>query len=156
MSLYLPTAGLVAQAWLGQRVPGITPGMVAANLPRDLTTWAADGFVQVSIVPGAAPIDSGDRRTTLAQIDSWAVTVDSSGGVAAKPPVGKATKNAELIMRATEDDVQAFGQVVTLPAAYAPARVLAVYPQTEPSEVPGDPGGYARVTLDLRIDWVRA
>lgn len=153
---YLPTAGLVTQAWLAQRVPTFDSSMVAGKLPRELAAWADVGFVQVTIVPGAARIDSGEARGTLAQIDCWAVTLDASGSVAPKPPVAKATRLAELILRACDDDVQAFGREVTMPANYLPARVLAVYPQTDPSEVPGDPGGYARVTLDLRVDWARA
>ncbi|UYL87142.1 tail terminator [Microbacterium phage OscarSo] len=152
---YLPTAGLVAQAWLAQRVPTFSAAMVASSLPRDVTTWADAGFVQVTIVPGAARVDSGEARGSLVQVDCWAVTVGADGSVAAKPPVAKATRLAELILRACDDDVQVFGRPVDMPANYLPARVLAVYPATDPSEIPGDPGGYARVTLDLRVDWAR-
>lgn len=152
---YLPTAGLVAQAWLAQRVEGLTSSMVASQLPRDVTAWVDNGFVQVTVVPGAARVDSGEARGTLVQVDCWAVTVGTDGSVAAKPPVNRALRLAELILRACDDDVQDFGRPVNMPANYLPARVLAVYPSTDPSEVPGDPGGYARVTLDLRVDWAR-
>lgn len=154
---YLPTAPLVAVAWLGQRVPGLAPGMVATRLPRDVATWADAGFVQVTVIPGAGPIDSGDARGIYAQVDCWAVNLSPDGSVGTRPAVNKANRLAELILRACEDDVQAaaFGRPVDMPTNYLPARVLAVYPATEPSEVPDDPSGYGRITLDLVLAWAR-
>lgn len=150
---YLPNSGLVAQAWLGQRVDGLTPSMVAAALPRDVTAWADQGFVQATIVPGTPDMDTG-ARAPLVQVDCWAVALNA-GAVSTKPPVYRAWRLAELIVRATENDRQSFGLPVVLPANYLPARVQSVRPVTEPSEVPGDPSGYARITLDLALDWVR-
>lgn len=49
---YYPTNALVAVAWLGRRVAGLVPGMVATRLPRDLSTWADLGFVQATVVTG--------------------------------------------------------------------------------------------------------
>lgn len=155
---YLPTSALVAVGWLGERVPGLTSAMVATRLPRDLTTWADVGFVKVTMIPGAIDVDIHVRRA-MAQVDCYSVTVDASGGASAKPPVMKATRLAELITRATEDDVQraqaGFGKPVTLPANYLPARVQAVWPLSDPVEIPDDPSGFGRVTLDLALDWVR-
>lgn len=147
---YLPTSALVAVAWIGSRVSGITADMVATKLPRDLTRWADLGFVQATVLPGSPDIDTGARMPVV-QIDTWA---HSPEGV--KPPVGKATRLAELIVRATENDVQTFGQTLSLGPNFLPVRVQSVYPATEPSEVPDDPSGFARVTLDLAITWVRA
>lgn len=155
---YLPTSALVAVGWLGTRVPGLTPGMVATKLPRELTDWADLGFVQVTMIPGSFDVDGGIRHA-LAQIDCYAATMAADGTPSAKPPVGKATRLAELIVRATEDDVQratvGFGKPVALPAGYLAARVLTAYPRTDPAEVAGDPSGYARVTFDLALDWAR-
>jgi hypothetical protein len=70
----------------------------------------------------------------------------------------KATRLAELVTRATEDEIQragGFGRPVDMPANYLAARVQAAYPVTEPSEVPDDPSGYGRVTFDLALDWAR-
>lgn len=152
---YLPTAALVAVAWVGQRVPGITPAMTSTKLPRDLTKWADAGFAQVTIVPGLTEVDSGGRRRATAQIDAWGIYLAGDGSAQPKPGVGKATRIAELIIRACEDDVQAFGRPVVLPDDYLNARVLAAYPMTDPSPVPDDPSGFGRVTFDLALDWVR-
>lgn len=155
---YLPTSALVVVAWLGQRVPGLVAAQSATKLPRELSEWADAGFVQVTIVPGSAEVDVPVRHA-LAQIDCWGVTVRSDGSATAKPAVMKATRLAELIVRATEDDVQraagGFGRPVTMPANYLAARVQAAYPLTEPSEIPDDPSGYGRVTFDLALDWAR-
>lgn len=155
---YLPTTALVAVAWLGQRVPGLTDAMVATKLPRELATWADAGFVQVTIIPGVAEVDIPVRRG-IAQIDAWGINLASDGSAQPKPAVAKATRLAELIMRATEDDVQraagGFGRPVTMPTNYLAARVQAAYPMTEPSPVPDDPSGYGRVTFDLALDWAR-
>lgn len=154
---YLPTSALVAVAWLGQRVPGITSVLVATKLPRDIAAWQDAGFVQVTVVPGSAEVDIPIRRAIL-QLDCWGVTVSADGSASAKPAVMKATRLAELILRATEDATQGvggFGRPVVMPANYLAARVQAAYPLTEPSEVADDPGGYGRVTFDLALDWVR-
>lgn len=152
---YLPTTALVAVAWLGQRVPGLAEAMVATSLPRELADWADAGFVQVTVIPGGAEVDSGARRRGIIQVDAWGINLKTDGSAGAKPAVAKATRLAELIMRSTEDDVQVFGRPVTMPANYLPARVLSVYPMTEPSPIPDDPSGFGRVTLDLALDWAR-
>lgn len=153
----LPTGALVAVAWLGQRVNGLAPNMVATTLPRDLSTWAAEGFAQATIIPSPGPIDSGDGRIAYVQVDAWGVNASADGSAVARPAVGKASKIAETIMRALEDDAQreAFGRPVTMPAGYDPVRVLAAWPMTEPSVVPDDPSGYGRVTFDLALKWAR-
>lgn len=150
---YPPTNDLVAVGWIADNVAGISADMVATALPRELSSWAAAGFVVATTVTGVPDVDVPVRHP-LMQIDCYAVTLDANGAPSKKPPIGKAARLAELIRNATEDG-QAHGKLVTLPAAYSGARVLAAYPQTEPSRVP-DPAGYARVTFDLQIDWARA
>ncbi len=154
---YLPTSALVVVAWLGQRVPGVAAAQVATRLPREMSAWADEGFVQVTIIPGVAEVDVPVRHA-IAQIDAWGVNLSTDGSATARPAVMKATRLAELIVRATEDATQrigGFGRPVTMPASYAAARVQAAYPMTEPSEVPDDPSGYGRVTFDLALDWAR-
>lgn len=143
---FRPTSALVAVAWIGQRVAGVTAGQVATKLPRDLSTWADLGFVQVTILPRAADVD-GLRRLPVAQVDAWA---HSPEGV--KPPVPKAAGLAELVYAAT-GNAQLFGKPVAMPASYAGALALSAYPLTEPAEVPDDPAGFARVTFDMALDW---
>ena len=132
-----------------------SPAMVATSLPRDLSTWADEGFVQVTIVPGGVDVDSGATRSAIAQIDAWGVNVAADGSAQGRPAVFKATRLAELIRRASEDDVQVFGRPVEMPANYLPARVLAAYPLTDPSPIPDDPSGYGRVTFDFALEWAR-
>jgi hypothetical protein len=68
--------------------------MVASSLPRDFTTWADLGFVQYTVIPGLAPVDSGDGRLAMVQIDAWAVQV-SNGTVSEKRPLGRAWRLGE-------------------------------------------------------------
>lgn len=152
---FYPTNALVAVAWIGQRVPGISSSQVATRLPTAFATWADEGFVQVTIITGTPDIDTGIRKP-LAQVDCWAATVDAAGNVSTKQPTGKANRLAELIRTATELPSAEYGKPVTMPANYAGAIVLSAYPLTEPVEVPDDPSGYARVTFDLALDWARA
>ena len=147
---YLPTNGLVAMSWLGQRVTGLTPAMVAGSLPKSPEAWADEGFVQVTEIPGArANIDLPQARRPIVQVDFWACNPGS-----AKPPLHKAARLAELVRAAIE--VQSYGQAVVLPNGYLGARVQAAYFLDEPSVVRDDPSGYARLTADLEVDWVRA
>jgi len=156
---YLPITPLVAVAWIGQRVPGLTAAQVATRLPRDLSTWADEGFVQLTPIPTGFDVDSGGRRRGLVQVDAWGVNVKADGSAQRSPALNKAWRLANLVIVATEDELQratgGFGAAVTMPPTYLGARVLAAYPQTEPAEVPNDPSGFGRVSFDLALDWVR-
>ena len=147
---YYPTSPLVAVAWLGQRVPGLTPGIVATRLPRDLAAWADLGFVQATVVTGTPDVDVPIRRP-LVQIDAWAHSPD---GV--RPPVNKAARLAELVRVATEVPTARYSSPVEMPANYAGAVALSAYVVTEPYEVTDDPSGFARISLDLVLEWARA
>lgn len=148
---YLPTSELVAQTWLSERVAGLTSSMVATALPKDPNAWADNGFVQVQAIPGArADVDLPQARRPIVQVDFWATTPGS-----AKPAWHKAARLVELVRTATE--VQTYGRpLTTLPAGYLGARVQAAYFLDEPSRISDDPSGYARFTVDLEVDWVRA
>lgn len=147
---YYPTNALVAVAWLSQRVEGLTSGMVATRLPRDLSAWADLGFVQATVITGTPDVDVPIRRP-LVQVDAWAHSPD---GV--KPPVNKAARLAELVRVATELPTARYSSPVEMPANYAGAVVLSAYVVTEPYEVTDDPSGFARMSLDLVLEWARA
>lgn len=151
---YAPTNALVVQAWLGQRVAGVVPAQIAGRLPRDPSTWADAGFIVVSIVGGSPDVDIPVRHP-LAQIDAYAVTLDAAGTVSTKPPVAKANRLAELVRIAT-DAGTFYSKPVAMPANYLGAIVLGAAVTSEPREITDDPSGYARVTLDLALDWARA
>jgi hypothetical protein len=142
-----PTNALVAAAWIAQRVAGFTPAMVSTRLPRDVTTWQATGFVQVTPITGTPDVDL-DVRHPLVQVDTWAA------GSTTSPPIGKANVLAERIRIATFDGAL-YGKPVETPHDYDDAIVLSAYALTEPAEVPDDPSGYARFTFDLALDWAR-
>lgn len=143
---YLPTSDLVAVAWL--KAVGTLPASgVATTLPSDPTTWADEGFVQAQTITGVADADLPQWRRPLVQVDCWA-----NAGTSNKPPWNKAARLAELVRAATEGPT---GRVVTLPGDYLDARVLSVYLGTEPRRIEDDPAGYARLSLDLHVDWAR-
>lgn len=148
---YYPTNELVAEAWLSQRVPGLTAAMVATTLPKDVAAWADAGFLQVQALPGGAPDVDIPLRRPVFQLDAWATTPGS-----AKPPWHLANRLIELVRNATEADTALYGREVELPLDYLGARVQAAYLIGEPRRVTDDPAGYARFTADLAIDWVRA
>lgn len=143
-----PNSDLVMLAWLAQRVPGVTAGQVAAQLP-DVASWAAEGFVTAQSIPGTQPSVDLPIRKPIIQIDTWGASESS-----AKPHWPKAFRLAELIRLATE--LQSYGMPVDLGPSYNGARVQAVYLVTEPNRVSGDPSGYAHVTFDVALDWVPA
>lgn len=145
----IPTSALVAISWIWQRVPGITEQMVASRLPRETSSWAVNGFVQVTPVTGTPDIDI-DTRHPLVQVDCWAMNPNTTN-----PPIGKANNLAELIRTATHSPDARYSSPVTLPHDYEDAIVLSAYAMTEPVVVPDDPSGYARVTFDLALDWAR-
>jgi hypothetical protein len=148
---YYPTNELVALAWLGQRVTGLVPAQVGTTLPKDVTAWADEGFVQAQAIPGGTPdVDLPIRRVVI-QVDAWATTPGSN-----KPPWHLANRLVELVREATESDAALYGREVTMPTNYLGARVQAVYLVGEPRRVVGDPAGYARFTVDVAVDWVRA
>jgi hypothetical protein len=144
---YRPTDELVAVAWLAQYVPELTEGMVATTLPAEVAKWLASGFVQVQSIGRGGDIDTPERKLAAVQVSAWAVT--NTG----KPAWGKAGQLAAAIEERLEAPT---GGPVTLPAQYAPARVLSVYVIGRPRRVEGDPSGYGRFDIDLALDWVRA
>lgn len=136
---------LVAITWLGG-VSGLASNMVAAVLPKDNTSWAATGFVTVR-TSGGSPGIHVPLRNPVVTLDFWGVRPGS-----AKPPWFQANALAELVdvgCRAANA-----ARPVTLPANYAPARVLTAYLLQEPRRAYGDQGDYAHYIADLQLHWV--
>jgi hypothetical protein len=136
---------LVATAWLGG-VTGLSTAMVATQLPKDNSSWAASGFVTVRTV-GGSPGLYVPLRAPVVGVDCWAVSPNSG-----KPPWFQANALAELIdagCRATNG-----GRTLTLPTGYSQARVLSAYLVSEPRRSYADEGDYARYVLDLALHWV--
>jgi hypothetical protein len=142
-----PNTELVATAWLGG-ITGLSPAMVATQLPNDVDTWKATGFVTLRVTGGSPSMYTGLRSPMLA-IDAWAVGKNSS-----KPPWGMANGLMELIdqgCRAANSQ-----RWLTMPSGYMAARVTTAYFTTEPQRLYQDPGNYARYVGNLILNWVAA
>lgn len=148
---YPPTSQVVLEAWLAQRVDGLDASMVGANLPKDPKAWATAGFLQARTIVGGTPLVDIPLRRPVFQLDAWAAKAGSN-----RPPWGTANRLVELVRIATEADAALYGRPVTLPTGYGPARVQAVYLLTEPRQINNDPSGYARFTMSIACDWLRA
>lgn len=140
---FLPTAELVAVAWLGA-VDGMPAGKVATTLPSNVADFS-DGFVTVIGAGGSPQPHTGLRRPVM-QVDCWVGTIGS-----AAPRWGRANDLAELILAECFDDMR--NHEVTLRSQYDPALVRAAYPLTEPRRVNGDPNRHARFTFDMQFVW---
>lgn len=143
------TNELVAIKWLGSRVAGIAQQQVGATLPP-LAQWVEAGFLQVTALPGGIPDIDGLGRHPLLQLDAWGADTGN------KPQWALANRLLELVRIATEDaQTGYYGMPLSLGADFTAVRVQAAYLVSEPRRVTGDPGGWARFTADLALDWVR-
>lgn len=140
-----PNSDLVAVAWLKNRA-GIGTN-VATQLPKDQTTWASDGFVQVTTVAGVPDMYIPMRRP-LVQIDCWAVAPNSG-----RPPWNKAGQLAEKILIALQDHAHTQTLLNQLPDAYYRARVLSAYAVSEPVRVYEDDASWARIRFEVMFHW---
>lgn len=143
-TLLRPNTELVACAWMGGMV-GLSPQMVATQLPRDPTAWQTTGFVTVAGNGGTPGIHTPMRSPTL-RIDTWAVAKGSS-----KPQWFMANQLMELIdVGCRASSAQRW---VTLPTGYESAGVRTGYFITEPQRVYDDAGNYARYTANFQLNW---
>jgi hypothetical protein len=139
-------AELVAIAYLGQ-LPELAPSRVASTLPTDVSTWQADGFVQVQTIGGDTNHDFAFEHPVV-QVDVWAAPTHSQ-----RPPWGKAHDLAQ-VLRAGVLGLAGTHVALTLPPAGFPAAVVhAAYFLMPFRRVPGDPANYARYTADLQLHW---
>lgn len=141
-----PNSELVAVAWL-KGVPGLDPSKVATSRPRDNTSWAETGFVQVGDAGGSPDRDIPMRRPVMS-LHLWGSPSTQSG----KPPWNRAAALGEAILADCQlhqpRDVSAL-----LPAGYRGARVMSAYALTEVRRTPGDLTSFAHFQLDLQLHW---
>ncbi len=138
---------LVTKAWL-LSLPGIPAGKVATLLPA-LDQWAETGFVRVTTGVGGDHHPDLPVRRPVVQLDFFAARLGSK----VHPPWGQAFDLAELVVAAQETDSADRCKTVTLPD-HDTATVLDVSVMTEPRRGPiPDPASYARVTMDVQIQW---
>lgn len=145
-TLLRPNTELVAIAWL-KTLAELPSDQIGTTLPGNKAAWAATGFVQVAAGVGGSPDHELPVRRPVVQLDCWACNLNSQ-----KPPKGKAYALAESIVNATWPFVTV--GVTPAPGNYGPAKILEAIALTEPRHLPSDVAGYARVTLDVQIDWV--
>lgn len=142
-----PNTELVATAWLGG-ITGLSPGMVATQLPQDAESWKATGFVTLRVT-GGSPAMYTPLRSPMLSVDTWAVGRNSN-----KPPWAMANGLMELIDQGCRaNNAQRW---LTLPGTYMQARVTTAYFTTEPQRLYQDPGNYARYVANLALNWVAA
>lgn len=148
----LPTTDLVAIAWL-RLIAGLPAQQIATKLPKDVTILRTVGFVTTQIV-GGNPHPDVPMRQPVVTASCWAAPAAGSE----KVPWGRAANLAEPIMAATYDRdlMDAEVDLTGFDPDYLPARVRTVLALTEPVRVEGDPSGFARFDIDLRINWTGA
>jgi hypothetical protein len=142
---------LVCAAWI-RTIPGLTADGVAAQLPSDETSWAANGFVVVPMTVGGSPHDTMPLRRPVVQVEAWGTVPGSD-----KLPWGIPNQLCEQIRAGTYDRLN-FGRPLAItsgPVAYPSARVLSAKVMTEPRRVFSDAGDYAGYQMDLQFQWVQ-
>lgn len=141
---------LVAVAW-AQSVTGIPANRVARTLGRDHETWVSTGFVVATIV-GGSPWQTTPVSAPVIQFECWACNSES----VSTPPWGLAFILAETLKRACEVDSPDRSKVLTIPHGFEQALVRDASTLTEPRRSPvPSPEGFARVIMDVQIEWTR-
>jgi hypothetical protein len=149
-ALFLPHGELVAQAWL-RGIEGVPTNGVGTTLPKDNSTWAASGFVQISVA-GGTPDPYNPISNPVIGVDCYACTMNGS-----QPPWGKANQLVEIIKLSgygTVDSLNPAHRVVALAPQYQNARVQTAYAITEPKRMPSDEARFARYHLDMQFSYV--
>lgn len=138
-----PNSPLVAVAWL--QALGLPAGTAR---PAAATSWAASGFLVVSVVGSAGIRDLSPQRKPILSIDSWGVSPSGS-----KPPKGLAAGNLEILRR----HVESFTAPVAVNpgTGYAQAMISDVWiERAEPQEIPDPDSSYAHYVQDIGLAWV--
>ena len=142
-TLLKPDSELVTQAWLAT-LPGFSSAMVASLLPTDTSTWATTGFLTTTVA-GGTPGMYLPVRGPLVQVDCWAVKPGAQ-----RPPWNHASQLAQAVVAGC---YAANPVTLTVKSGYGTARVMSVWPTMEPRRLYSDESSYARMQLDLRLDW---
>lgn len=139
-----PTTELVSVAWL-KTLEGLPSEQIGTTLPSDQTQWP-DGFVQATAV-GGSPSRYVPLRNPVVSVDVW-----YNNPTGNKVPWGKANDLVNIVRDACYGrkgiELEIGG------ADYFNARLLSIYPLTEPRRVPDDPAGYAHYTMDVAMHFV--
>jgi hypothetical protein len=144
MSFY-PNAELVAVAWLRAHA-GVDVASVATTVP-DSSSWVGNQFVQATVLSGS-PIRDLPVYKPVVSVDAWAFRPGSK-----KPPWNQASQILETARTATYTHLTGSTAILAMPTGYMNARLLSVFPLSEPRRVPGDQSGYAHYSMDLQFDW---
>jgi len=148
-ALLLPNTDLVAVAWL-RRNPKFSEKSIGIGtvLPNDDAALRA-GFVTTTVVGGSPEIELPIRRPVVS-ISAWAAPALAGS---TKTPWPQAFQIAEWVWEQTHDAAHRNVTLTFSLPGYAQARVFTAVALTEPRRVPGDEGNYARVDLDVEINW---
>ena len=144
----VPGDELVASAWAAS-IDGLSPQMVATQLPADETAWSDNGFITAAVVGGTPHPDLPLSRPVI-RYDCWAVSLSSS-----KPPWFRASALANAIKYACWQRT-AVPRLLTITAngvTYPTAAVRTAVMLIAPRRVYGDPGDAAHYTTDVELSW---
>jgi hypothetical protein len=142
---YAPTADLVGVAFLRDLAPELVGSI--ATTPPERSKWTRNAFVTVrNVSPLGTNPELARRRSDLLDVDVWASVHEGTS----RPLWGMATQVAEALA-----DVLDGGNTRTLDLGDKrhPVVVFAGWASDRPQRIEDDPGGHARMTFGLRIDW---
>lgn len=139
----VPSDELVLINWL-KTLSGLPTSSIATTLPGDTTSWAASGFVTVLGVGGGSEVYIPVHNPVVT-VDTWATVPNSN-----RPPWVLASKLVELIVHRT---YQHTPDVISMPSGYADVYLHSVYPVSRPRRIPSDQAGFARISVDVQLQW---
>lgn len=146
---YEPTTELVARAWLAIAVPYVNNG---DELPPANAVLRTVGFIQTLTVGGSRDRDVPLFRPVI-RCSCWVAPPEEGSEIEQWNAAGRlarwvvdATDNRAVMNRLV--DLTAFG-------TYKPAHVRTVLALGVPRRVE-DPGHFARLDVDLQINWTGA
>lgn len=140
-----PSAPLVACTWL--RSLDLDVDDIGTAIPGDPATWATNGYLQVPTAVGGTPAIHVQMRAPIVQVSAWTNRPNSQ-----QAPWNRAEHLIGSVVTAAHDQQSPLD--LDMPAGYYPVRLHAVWCQSEPRRIPGDPSGYAHVSSDFEMRWV--
>lgn len=144
--LHVPSSRLVAASWLKLALPDVRAG---TELPTADASSRTKGYVRTAVV-GGDPGRYVPMRAPVVAAECWLAPRGEDGDAS----WARAEDLGERLVAASYDR-QLQGVVVDLSTvgSYGSARVHDVTALTEPQRVENDPSGWARVDVDLLINW---
>lgn len=143
----LPTSIEVAQAWFRLVLPGVH---VDEELPKleDHPALATAGAVRITPV-GGSPDLYVPMRSPVVTAECWVAATDKTR----RRAWHLAGQLAERLVAATYDRAL-MGVLLDLPGDYRPARVFTASAVSEPDRVEDEDSGWARVDVDIALNWI--